>query len=105
MSTSIAIVGTGFATSVGLSAPAACAAIRAGIANPTETRFAGASREWILAHQVPLAEPWRGQARLVQLAALAIDERLPLRTPSDWERIPLLLCIAERGRPGRVESL
>ena len=105
MSTPLAIATTGFATSVGLSARASCAAIRAGITNPTETRFASTSRQWIMAHQVPLSEPWRGRARLVQFAALAIEECLPNRTATEWEQIPLLLCISERSRPGRIEGL
>lgn len=49
----IAIKSVGLVTSVGLSAPATCAAIRAKISNPTETRFMGSDGDWIMAHQVP----------------------------------------------------
>ena len=53
----LAIGRTGLVTSVGLSAPAACAAIRAKLTNPSETRFIDSHGEWIMAHQVPLDAP------------------------------------------------
>ena len=40
----IAIASIGLVTSVGLNAPATCAAIRAGISNASETRFIDAER-------------------------------------------------------------
>ena len=101
----IAIKGTGLVTSVGLSAPAACAAIRAKISNPTETRFMGSDGEWIMAHQVPLEQPWRGRTKLAKMAAMAIAECLDQVPPDSWSGIPLLLCVAERGRPGRLDGL
>ena len=54
---SLAVVGIGMVSSVGLSAPATCAAIRAGLTNPTETRFRDAEGEWIMSHSVLLDEP------------------------------------------------
>lgn len=105
MSTPLAIISSGLVSSVGLSAPATCAAIRAGIANPTETRFVGAGGEWIVAHQVPLEQPWRGRARLARMAAMAIAECLAPLPRTDWPGLPLLLCVAERERPGRLDGL
>jgi 3-oxoacyl-[acyl-carrier-protein] synthase-1 len=101
----IAIKSTGLVTSVGLSAPAACAAIRAKISNPTETRFMGSDGEWIMAHQVPLEQPWRGRTKLAKMAAMAISECLDGISNEDWPGIPLLLCVAEHERPGRLEGL
>jgi 3-oxoacyl-[acyl-carrier-protein] synthase-1 len=101
----IAIKSTGLVTSVGLSAPASCAAIRAKISNPTETRFMGSDGEWIMAHQVPLAEPWRGSTKLAKMAAMAIVECLQTQPRKAWPSIPLLLCVAERARPGRHNDL
>lgn len=101
----IAIRSTGLVTSVGLSAPAACAAMRCKLTNPSETRFIDSAGEWIMAHSVPLDKPWRGLTKLAKMAALAIDECLaavPLEERSD---LPLLLCVAERERPGRLEGL
>lgn len=101
----IAIKNTGLVTSVGLSAPASCAAIRAKISNPTETRFIDSGGEWIMAHQVPLEKPWRGRAKLAKMAAMAITESLEGISREEWPGIPLLLCVAEQGRPGRLEGL
>ena len=101
----IAIEGTGLVTSVGLSAPAACAAIRAKISNPSRTRFMGSDGEWIMAHQVPLEQSWRGRTKLAKMAAMAIAECLDPIPKETWPTIPLVLCIAERERPGRLEDL
>jgi 3-oxoacyl-[acyl-carrier-protein] synthase I len=101
----IIIKNTGLVTSVGLSAPASCAAIRAKISNPTETRFMGSDGEWIMAHQVPLEQPWRGITKLAKMAAMAIVECLDAIPREIWPTIPLLLCVAERERPGRLDGL
>ncbi|MFY9972856.1 MAG: hypothetical protein WAK53_01260 [Chromatiaceae bacterium] len=101
----IAIKSTGLVTSVGLSAPAACAAIRAKISNPSETRFMGSDGEWIMAHQVPLEQPWRGRTKLAKMAEMAIAECLDQVPLESWPSIPLLLCVAERERPGRLDGL
>lgn len=92
-------------TSVGLSAPASCAAIRAKISNPTETRFIDSGGEWIMAHQVELEQPWRGLTKLAKMAVMAIEEALLEVPKNEWERIPLLLCVAEKERPGRMDGL
>ncbi len=101
----LAILSTGLVTAVGLSAPATCAAIRAGLTNPTETRFMNAGGEWIMSHTVPLEQPWRGRQKLARMAAMAIEETLFDTSRENWRRIPLLLCVAERSRPGRTEGL
>ena len=101
----IAIQRTGLVTAVGLSAPESCAAFRAKISNPTETRFIDSGGEWIMAHQVPLAQPWRGTTKLGKMAAMAIDEVLQGIPRKDWGELPLLLCVAEADRPGRMEGL
>src|SRR5579863_728629 len=105
MRPSLVILSTGLVSSVGLSAPATCAAIRAGVANPSETRFINSAGEWIMAHQVVLDRPVWGRARLVRMAAMAITECLANVPRSDWSLIPLLLCVAERERPGRLAGL
>lgn len=101
----IAIRSTGLVTSVGLTAPASCAAIRAKISNPTETRFIDSGGEWIMAHQVALEKPWRGRAKLAKMAAMAIAECLEGVPREEWAGMPLLLCVAEPERPGRTEGL
>lgn len=101
----LAVQATGLVTAVGLSAPSSCAAMRAKINNPSETRFIDSAGEWIMAHQVALAQPWRGLAKLAQMARLAIDEALAGVPRAGWQRIPLLLCVAETERPGRLPGL
>jgi len=101
----IAIERTGLVTAVGLTAQECCAAFRARIANPTETRFIDSAGTWIMAHQVALESPWRGLTKLAKMAALAIAEALEDVPKSQWARLPLLLCVAERARPGRMAGL
>ena len=103
--TALAIRRTALVTSVGLDAPSACAAIRARLTNPSETRFADPSGGWLSAHAVPLGRPLRGLHKLVEMAAPAIDECLADIPPAAWPDIPLLLCVAEPERPGRPAGL
>jgi 3-oxoacyl-[acyl-carrier-protein] synthase-1 len=105
MSQPIAILNTGLVSSVGLTAAASCAAIRSRLTNPTETRFIDSNGQWIMAQSVSLDQPWRGRAKLVKMAALAIDECLGCIPRGDWSQIPMLLCVAERERPGRVDGI
>lgn len=104
-SSGISIQSTGLVTSVGLSAPAACAAIRAKLTNPRETLFIDAIGNPIQAHAVELEQPWRGVAKLARMAAMAIEECLQRFGHVLWPRLPLLLCVAEPERPGRAPAL
>jgi len=101
----IAIQRTGLVTSVGLSAPASCAAFRAKLTNPSETRFVDSAGNWIMAHTVALDQPWRGLGKLTRMACLAIDEALQDIPKPEWNQLPLLLCVAEPDRPGRTDGL
>lgn len=107
--TDLAIVRAGLVTSVGLSAPASCAAFRSKISNPSETRFIDSGGQWIMAHQVELEQPWRGLTKLAKMAAMAIDEAMQAAAATwpraRWRQLPLLLCVAEMDRPGRTEGL
>ncbi len=101
----LAILGTGLVTSVGLSAAACCSAFRAKITNPFETRFIDSAGAWIMAHRVDLERPWPPLAKLSKMAALAIEEALQDLDKKQWHQLPLLLCIAEAERPGRLAGL
>jgi 3-oxoacyl-[acyl-carrier-protein] synthase-1 len=101
----LAIRSTGLVTSVGLTAQQSCAAFRAKLTNPTETRFMGKGGQWIMAHEVPLEQPWRGLTKLAKMAAMAIDEALQGWAQEALARLPLLLCVAEPDRPGRMAGL
>ncbi|MFO1199070.1 MAG: beta-ketoacyl synthase N-terminal-like domain-containing protein [Burkholderiaceae bacterium] len=97
--------GFGLVTSVGLDAPSTCAAIRAKLQNPVETRVIDSRGEWLFGHEVPLGELHRGRAKLVRMCAMAIGECLEKLPPRERAGIPLLLCVAERSRPGRLPGL
>lgn len=101
----LAILGTGLVTSVGLSAPAACAAIRSTLTNHTETKFVDKFGEWIMGAQVPLEQPWRGVAKLAHMVAPAISECLDATPSPDGGPLPVLVCVAEKDREGRVDGI
>jgi 3-oxoacyl-[acyl-carrier-protein] synthase-1 len=61
--------------------------------------------EWIIGSQVPLEKPWRGLSKLVHMAVPAIRECLAQTDGARTESIPLLLCVAEAERPGRLQGL
>jgi 3-oxoacyl-[acyl-carrier-protein] synthase-1 len=105
MNPPIVVRSVGMVTSVGLNALATCAAIRAGVRNMSSTRFVGASDEPLFAAQVPLPKPWRGQRKLVKLLAASVSECIEYLPPQDWKSVPLLICLAETGRPGRPEDI
>lgn len=65
----------------------------------------GSDGEWIIGAQVPLEKPWRGRTKLVKMAAMAIHEAVLPLGDIEPESIPLLLCIAEKDRPGRLDGL
>lgn len=101
----VAVLNVGLVTAVGIDAPSSCAAIRAKVTNPSETRFVDSGGEWIMAHRVPLAHPWSGLTRLAKMGAMAIEQALSAVPRSEWTNIPVLLCVAEPERPGRVHGL
>src|SRR5450631_1881100 len=98
----LAITGVGMVTGVGLNAPASCAAIRCAIDNFQETRFMDNGGEWIKGCEVPLEQPWRGKTKLIKMAAAAINECLANNKQIVPNATPLLLCLSEHERKGRV---
>lgn len=101
----VSILASGMVTCVGLDAPSSCAAIRCAIDNFSETRFIDQGGEWIIGAQVPFEKPWRGLPKLVQMAIPAIRECLAHVGAVRPEQIPLLLGVAEKKRPGRLDGL
>lgn len=101
----LAIKGCGMVTGVGLDAPSSCAAIRAAIDNFQETRFMDAGGEWIMGCEVPLEEPWRGTRKLAKMLARALQECAASDPQLNLEQVPVIICLAEKERPGRVEHL
>lgn len=101
----LAVQSCGVVCHVGLSAPAACAAIRCGLNNFSETRFMDGSGEWITAAQVPLETPYRGRAKLAHMAAMAVQEAAAGLTDDEIRATPLILCLPEADRPGRMADI
>jgi len=101
----VSINRTAMVTSVGLTAAASCAAIRAKVTNPMQTRFIDATGEWIMAHAVELENSWVGRTRLAKMAGIVIKDCLAEMPREQWASIPVLLCVAERDRPGRLDGL
>jgi 3-oxoacyl-[acyl-carrier-protein] synthase-1 len=101
----LAVLASGMVTGVGLNAPSSCAAIRCAINNFAETRFMDKGGEWVIGSQVPLEQPWRGLKKLVRMIVPAIRECLNQAESTTAELIPLLLCVAEEERPGRLRGL
>src|SRR5262245_10977602 len=101
----LAVRRTGLVTSVGLDAPASCAAFRSKVTNPSETPYIDSNGEWIMAHQVKLDPPSHGLSKLTRMTAMAISEVLDGMPKAQWEQLPMVLCVAEPDRPGRMEGL
>lgn len=57
--------------------------------------------EWLMGCEVPLEQPWRGRTKLIKMAAAAINECLA-NNLIDPKATPLLLCLSEHERKGRV---
>ncbi len=98
----LAIGSYGLVTGVGLDAPSSCAAIRCAIDNFQETRFMDSGGEWILASEVPLEQPWRGKTKLIKMAAMSVKECLQHAKNIIPQATPMLLCLSEPERKGRV---
>ena len=101
----VSIVASGMVTPVGSNAASSCAAIRCALDNFSETRFIGEDGDWLMGAQVSFAQPLRGLSRLVRMVAPAIQECLAHTRDSSPKQIPLLLCVAEKERPGRFAGL
>lgn len=97
----IGVQGLGLRVSVGLNSSSACAAIRAKVANPAPTRYTDSNGDWIIGHQVPSSQSWRGSMRLAYMAVNAIEDCLYSAGLASRDPIPLILCTAETQRPGR----
>ncbi len=101
----LAILKTGLMTAVGSDAMSCGAAFRSKLTNPTPTRFMDSTGTWIMAHQVELKDENPGLTKLARMAATVIDEVLSEVPRCEWPGIALLLCVAERERPGRIDGL
>jgi len=102
--TRIGLLSHGLLTSAGRDAASTCAAIRAKLSNPSETRFTDSAGEWIMGHKVVPEHNYRDEDRLIKMAVAAIRECLDSVPQRSWPDT-LFLCLSERGRPGRSATL
>ncbi len=98
----LAITGAGMISPVGLDAPASCAAIRCGLNRFEETRFIDGSGAWLQGGDVPSHPPWRGLPKLTLMLTKSIEECLSGKPANLY---PILLCVSEKERGGRVKDL
>lgn len=101
----LAVLSTGMVCGLALDAANACAALRCGLNAFAETRFVGQGGAWLVGSAVPLAQPSRGVRRLADMAALALRDCLGEDWQHELPRWPVILCVAEAARPGRVAGL
>src|SRR6266498_986000 len=95
------ITSTGMVCSVGLNAAAACAAMRAGIANFVELPYHDNQGEPIIGAMVPgIPRDFKRDDLLVELLVRALSDCLYNKPEEPLETIPLLVGLAESGRPG-----
>jgi 3-oxoacyl-[acyl-carrier-protein] synthase-1 len=99
----IAVLGVGLLSGVGLTAEESCAAIRCGINKFSDTRFIGPDGEWLVGSSVELEDPCRGLPKLTKMVARAIAECTAAEHTATLDKIPVLLCIGEPERPGQAE--
>lgn len=95
------ITATGMVCAVGLNAASACAAMRAGIANFVELPYRANQGEPIIGAPVPdVPFSLKGNERLVELLTRAIIDCLKNQPKESFDRVPLLVGLAEPDRPG-----
>lgn len=101
------VTATGLVSSVGLSAASACAAMRAGLSAFEALPYRDNEvRKPIIGSPVPvLPSSLRRDERLVDLLAMAIADALGTEAGAGCEQVPLLVAVAEAGRPGGGAAL
>lgn len=100
------ISATGMICPVGLNVASACAAMRAGIANFQELPYYPTGGELAVGAMVPgLAADFENPERLVELLSRALADCLQSEPQTALVDIPLLVGLAERGRPGGAAGL
>ena len=64
-----------------------------------------AGGEWVIGSSVPLEQPWRGITKLSKMLVSVLKECIACDSQLTLEQVPLLLCLAEGTRPGRLHDL
>ena len=102
----LAVIACGMVTALGFNAPATLAALRAGVSGVGATPWPDIETgEPLRGARVRLPHWWEGVGKLADLVAPAIHECLQTEVQDSITDIPLLIGVAGRNRPGRVEGL
>jgi 3-oxoacyl-[acyl-carrier-protein] synthase-1 len=100
------ITATGMVCPIGLNAAAACAAKRAGISAFNDLPYQDNAGEPIVGAVVPGLDLDRQRApRLVELLTKCLADLMKEQAAGRWEQVPLLVGLAETGRPGGAAEL
>lgn len=100
------VTATGMVSPVGLSAASACAAMRAGLSAFGRLPYGDNTRKPITGSSVPVLPLDLGRhERLVDLLAMALADATGGDAGADSEQVPLLVAVAEPGRPGGGAAL
>lgn len=92
---------TGMVCSVGLNAAAACAAMRAGISGFDELPYWDKKIMPVVGAAVPcLGRELQFGPRLVRMLVMALRDCLSKTPNLPLQKVPLVVCLAESGRPG-----
>src|SRR5207245_2934216 len=95
------LAATGMVCSVGLTASAACAALRAGIAKFDELPYWDDNALPDVGAAVPaLNFDVQFGPRIVEMLAMALNDCLAQMRGEPLQKVPLLIALAEKGRPG-----
>ncbi|NIA00557.1 hypothetical protein [Massilia sp. CCM 8734] len=101
----IAVRSAGLVTSIGLRTASACAALRCRLNNYLEISFVDHEKEPVTAAPVIWDGTGAGVSKLSHMAASAIRQALAMHAHVPLASTPLLLCVAEPGRVGRLNDL
>jgi 3-oxoacyl-[acyl-carrier-protein] synthase-1 len=103
----LAVVSAGLVTSVGLNTATTCAALRCRLNNFIETGFTDQEDEAVIGAPVPWPDGGIRLEKLVEMAASAIRQALDSANLAlqQLPGIPLMLCLAETERAGRMQDL
>jgi 3-oxoacyl-[acyl-carrier-protein] synthase-1 len=101
----IAIRCAGLVTSVGLDTASTCAALRTRQNNFIELAFVDQEHEPLIGAPVPWPGVGTGLDKLAQMAASAIRQALAADNQVALASTPLVLCVAELERAGRLTDL
>lgn len=103
----LAVISAGLVTSVGLNTATTCAALRCRVNNFVETGFTDSEDEAVIGAPVPWPDGAIRLEKLIEMAASGIRQALSGAgiALAQLPQIPLLLCIAETERAGRMQDL